>query len=108
MAPPAVIELIVRPCMLIVEFKEAVIRAVRIHIRTLFIPRLILIDPFPVQPLVKGSAVVEDTVENDLHPPSVDLPTERRKKLVGGFQICGICHTFNILCRMSVILVVPA
>ena len=82
MAPPAVIKLIVRPGMLIVKFKEAVIRAFRIHICALLVARLILVDPFPVQPLVEGAAVIEDAVENDLHSPPVDLLTEIREQFV--------------------------
>ena len=53
MAPPAVVELIVGPGVLIVEFKEIAVRTVRIDVGSLFIGVLMLVDPLAVEPFVK-------------------------------------------------------
>ena len=62
------------------ELKKAVIRAVSTDKCAFFVARLIFIDPFPVQPFVKGAAVVENAVQNDFHSTPVrflDHPAEQ-------------------------------
>lgn len=55
MAPPAVVIRIIGPAVLIVKFEKAPVGAVCGDIGSLFIARLVLIDPLPVQPFVKGA-----------------------------------------------------
>jgi hypothetical protein len=62
MTPPSVIVGIVRPVMFIVKLKEAPIRAFAVHVGTFLIAFLVLIDTFPVQPLIKRSAMVENAI----------------------------------------------
>ena len=73
MSPPAVIGSVVRPVIFIIEFKEAPVRAVRGHISALAVTRGILIYSFPVKPFIEGTAVIKDTVKDDLYVPSVAL-----------------------------------
>ena len=105
MAPPAVVIRIIGPAVLIVKFEKAPVGAVCGDIGSLFIARLVLIDPLPVQPFVKGAAVVENAVQNDFHSTFVGLLHEMGQKLVAGFQIFRIRHTLNVFGRMGIIII---
>ena len=105
MPPPAVIEFIVRPAVFVMELEKVMIRTVTADKRTLFISRLILLDPFPVQPFVKGSAVVKYTVQDHFHASLVDLLHQLDKQLIAGFQILFVGHTVNIPFGMGIVFV---
>ena len=105
MAPPSIIEFIVRPAVFIMELEKAVIRAVSTDKCTLFISRLILIDPFPVQPFVKGSAVVKYTVQDHFHASFVDFFHQLDEQLIAGFQIFFVGHTVYISFGMGIVFV---
>ena len=62
MSPPPVVILIIRPAIGIVEAEKGAVRAVRGHIGPLFIPLLVFVNPLSVQPLIKGTTVIEHTV----------------------------------------------
>ena len=82
MSPPSVIGIVIGPCCLIVEIKVIPIRAVSTDIGTLVISFRILIDALSVHPFVKGSAVVEHTVQYDSHASAVRLCYYLGKHLV--------------------------
>ena len=105
MSPPSIVIRIVWPCILIVEFEKITVRTVCGNICSFFISWLILINPLTIQPLVKGTAVIKHTVQNDLHPPTVYLFHKFCKKTVAGFQIFLICHTTDVFCCMGIILI---
>ena len=104
MAPPAVIKLIIRPFMLVVEMEKGTVGTVRTDIRSRLISRLFLIDPLPVHPFIKGSAMIKYPVQNNLHPPAVSLLHQLNKKLIAGFQVFLSGYTIDILGRLDIIL----
>ena len=105
MSPPAVIEFIVRPAVFIMELKKAVIRAVSTDKCAFFVARLIFIDPFPIQPFVKGSTMVKYTVQDHFHASFVDRFHQLDEQLIAGFQIFFVGHTVNISFGMGIVFV---
>ena len=103
--PPAFIELIIGPFMLIIEPEKTAIRTVCGDIRTFFIILRLFIDPFFIQPLIKRATMIEHAIQNDLHSPVVYFLDKFCKKFIAGFQIFLIYHPLLILGRMGVILV---
>ena len=81
MPPPPVIIGIIRPFLFSVlqEMKIITVRTARSYIRARLIILLVLIDPLPVHPFIKGTAVIKHTVQNDLHPASVKLLNQLNK-----------------------------
>ena len=86
------------------EMKVAAVRAVRTHIGPLRIVRLGFIDPLPIQPFVKGSAVVEHTVQDHLHPPLVHLFHQPDEKFIAGFQIPDVSGSLLIFLRADIVI----
>ena len=86
------------------EMKVAAVRAVRTHIGALRILRLRFIDPLPVQPFVKGSAVIEHTVQDHLHPALVHLFHKPDEKLVARLQIPDISGTLLVFLRPDIVI----
>ena len=96
MSPPSVIGIVIGPCCLIVEIKVIPIRAVSTDIGTLVISFRIFINALFVHPFIKGSAVIEDTVEDDTHASVMCLCHHLCKQFVAGFQIRLVGHTVDI------------
>ena len=63
-----------------------------------------LINAFPVHPFIEGSAVIKNSVQNHLHPTSVQLFYQSYKKLIAGLKIIQSCHTVDIACGTDIIL----
>ena len=84
MPPPSVIGIVVGPFIriLVMEQKPVVIRAVRRDIGALLVILRFLIDPFPIQPLIKRTAVIEHTVYNDTDVPLMRFLHKPGKKLI--------------------------
>ena len=66
--------------------------------------RLRFIDPLPVQPFVKGSAVIEHTVQDHLHPALVHLFHKPDEKLVARLQIPDISGTLLVFLRPDIVI----
>ena len=105
MSPPAIVEFVIGPVVLIVEFKEAPIRTVRRNICSFLIILRCLIQPLPIQPFIKGTAVIKHTVQNNFHTPAVNLFHKSGKKSIAGLQILFVHHPLNIFAGMEIIIV---
>ena len=105
MGPPAVVGWIIGPAVLILEAEERTIRAVRRNIGPLFVAFLIFVDPFPVHPFIKGSAMVKYPIQDHFHSSSVNFLHKLLKKLITGLQIPFIGHTADIFKGMTVVTV---
>ena len=103
MIPPAVVKRIVRPLMLIMELEKRTVRAVRRDISPGRVARLMLVDLFPVHPLVKGAAVIKHAVQNDPHPAFVHLLHQLNEQLIARCEILRICHTANVTGRILIL-----
>ena len=98
MSPPAVVAWIIGPAVGIMEIEIASVGTVLTHISALFIPFGIFVNSFPVQPLIKGTAMVEYTVYNNVHPPFMGFLHHPDKQFVACFQIGIIRHPVHIFC----------
>ena len=106
MCPPSIIGGIIWPPIRVIKREEVPIRTVCGNISSFWISFLVLINTFSVHPLIKRAAVIEHTVQNNLHSSSVDLCCQFCKKLITCFQILLICHTFDIFPCMGIIIVI--
>ena len=102
--PPALIIAVVWPLSLLPELEKASVRAVRRHICPLFVAFCILIDAFPVHPLIERSAVVEHTIEDHLHSPSVRLRHHFGKQFIGRLKVRLVRHTIHIPGRQTILI----
>ena len=100
--PPAVVELVVGPGVLIRKTEEAVVRALLVHERAFFVALLPLVDPLAVHPLVEGAAVVEDAVDDDAHAALMGLRNQLREELVTGLEVFAGGHAGNVLRGMRI------
>ena len=105
MGPPPVIGSIVRPPVLVAEIKIGPVGTVRSHISARRVSFLALVDPLSVHPFIKGSAVIEYSVQNDPHTSSVDLLHQFCEETVAFLQISPVCHPADIFSRAGVVLV---
>ena len=103
MAPPAVVGIVAGPCVILIELKKRMVRAVLRDVRPSFIVAGHLVKQFSVQPFVKGTAVIKHAVQDDLHPPAVNLSHKPCKKCVTGLQILLCRASYHILGRLAVI-----
>ena len=104
MSPPAIVVIVIRPRILIIEFKEMAVWAVCIDKCTFFIAILILIDTFCVHPFIKGTAVIKYTVKDNSHPFFMHFFYEMNEKLVTCLKIAFVCDTGNIFTCVHVII----
>ena len=102
MSPPAVVGGIVREAVFIMELKIIMIRALPGNISPFLISRRIFVNPFPVQPLVEGTAVIEHPVQNHPHPPLMGFLNDLDQHFVAGFQVFPVRHPADIALRMGV------
>ena len=103
MSPPAFVGIIVRPSVLISEQEEIPVRTVRCQVSPRLIPAVLLIDLLPVHPFIEGTAVVEHAVQDDPHPPLMDLLHKAGKKLIAGLQIFPVRGAHGIPLRIPVV-----
>ena len=103
MSPPSVIKLIIWPVMFIMELKKGMIGTVRRNVSSFFISLLMLINPLPIQPFIKRSAVIKNTIQNNLHSSAVNLFHQLDEQFIAGFQIFPAGHSLNIAACMAVI-----
>ena len=104
MSPPSVIGLIIRPSVTILKIKIISVGAVCTDVCALFIAFRIFINAFPIHPLIKGTAMVEDSVQNHLHASFVSLFHHLGKKRIACFQVLFVGHAGNILACKPVFL----
>ena len=102
MSPPAIIGSIIWPLPWILEFKEAPVRTLRVHIRSLFIAFLILIYTFSVKPFVERTTVIEYSVKYNLHTTLVNLLHKPYEQLVTGLKIFLISYSVYISGRFLI------
>ena len=102
MVPPSRIMGIVRP-RLLSKVKEVPIRAALRHIGSLCIARCILVNPLSVQPFMKGTAMIKHAVQNHLHPATVNLFHQSRKKGIAGIQILLLADAADITGSLGII-----
>ena len=97
--------MIVRPVIrvLFVEPEVAPVRAVRRYVRPLGVIILGFIYPFPVHPFIERTAMVEHTVQYDLHSPPVKFFHQPYEELVAGFQVPAVGRALLVLARFGVI-----
>ena len=62
-----------------------------------------LIDLFPVKPAVEGSAVIEHTIQDDLHASGVYLTYKIRKVRIRCLQVFLPCRPADIALRIPVL-----
>ena len=105
--PPAVIGTVVWPCPFIMERKVFMVRTFPVHIGSLLIPLLVLIDPFPVHPFIERAAMIEYAVQYHFHSPPVSLCHHLRKQFIAGLQIYLIGHTVNVSGGVPILLSMP-
>ena len=105
MPPPSVVKFIVRPAVFIVKFKKTAVGAVLGNISSLLITCHMLIEPFSVQPFVKRSTMIKDTIQNNLHASAVDFLYKVCKKLIARLKVLFIDHPLDIFARMGIILI---
>ena len=101
--PPAFVGTVIRPCLLILKMKIIPVRTVRRKIRPLCIAFRFFVDSFPVQPLMKRSAVIKHTVQNHLHAPVMNFLYKICKPGVASLQIFLIHYPLLIDARLPVI-----
>ena len=106
MVPPALIGAIVGPSVLIRKLKKLPVGALRIQIGSRLIAGSSGIYLLPVQPLIKGAAVVEHAVQDHPHAPLMDLFHKTGKKGVAGLQIFHIRGPDRIFFRVAVVAVI--
>ena len=105
--PPSIISRIVWPFIRIIKGEEISVWTVSGNISSFRISLLVLINALSVHPFIKRTAVVEYTIQNDLHSSSVDLCCQFGKQFVAGLQILLVCDTFDIFPCMGIIAVIP-
>ena len=98
MSPPAIIASIVGPVFrfVLVELKKCVIGTLFRHISARLISRCAFINTLPVQPFIKGTAVVKYTVQYHPHTAPVNLLHKLRKKRIRCIQILPVRNPGNI------------
>ena len=101
--PPAVIIFIIRPVVLVVEFKKLPVRAVCGNIGALFVVAVAFVKPFSVQPFVKGAAVVEHAIQEDAHPSLVNFLHKMNEKFVAGFQVLLTDYALHVFGRFGIV-----
>ena len=62
------------------------------------------INPFMIHPLIERTAVVEDTVQDNLHSPAVEFLAERGEEVIALFQVFLTGDAADIFRRISVML----
>ena len=102
MSPPSIVIRVVRPCLVVIEFEKTAIRTVCGNISSRFIPFLILINLLTVHPFIKGTAVVEHTVQDHFHAPAVNFFNQLNKKSVAGLQVCFVGYSFDVFRSMGI------
>ena len=102
MSPPAIIILIIRPIFW-KELEKTAIRTLLIHISSRFIVFLTLIDPLSIHPLIEGTAMVKNTVQDNFHTPSMNFFYKLYKKFIAGFQIFFVRNTADIAAGMTIV-----
>ena len=103
MVPPALVRGIVRPGILILKMKVPPVRAVCADVSPLLPFAGMLIDLLPVKPAVEGSAVVEHTVQDDLHATGMYLAYKIRKVRIRRLQVFLPCRPADIALRIPVL-----
>ena len=106
MPPPPVIAAIVGPCFIpvIKEVEKLSVWTVSAHISALRIFRLLLIDPLSVHPFIKGTAVIEYSVQYHPHSPLVHLFYKAGEQFITGLQITNIPCALLILSGKDIVL----
>ena len=103
--PPTLIAAVIRPLVLVLKPEIVCIGTVLGQIRPRRVPLLILVDFFPIHPLVERSAVIEHTIQNHTNPPRMGLSHQTDKQPVGGLQISLVCHPLTIFRGMPIVTV---
>ena len=105
MPPPANKTSIAGPCLIpdVIKEEEITVRTLRAHISPLRIFRLLVIDPFPVHPLIERTAVIKHAVNDHPHPPAVHLLHKPGKKFIDRLQIQYVACPDLIFLSMYII-----
>ena len=104
MPPPAVISGVIGEPVFVMEHEIIMVWAVSVYKSALGIPFPSFINTFPVQPFVKGTAVVEYTVNDNPHASPVGFLHNLNKKLVAGLQVLLIRNTVDITAGEAVLM----
>ena len=95
MPPPAFVSTIIRPLVFIIKMKIIVIWAVCCFIGSRCIALVRAIDLFPIQPFIKGTTMIKDTIQDHTDASGMCLCDKIRKELIGCLQIFLCRHTID-------------
>ncbi len=82
------------------------IGALLFHIRPLLISGSILVNPFPVHPFIKGTAMIENSVQNHTNSSLMRFRHQLCKKLITCLQVFLIGNPVDIAGSKSVFMLV--
>ncbi len=103
MPPPAIITAVIRPTVLIVKLEEVAVWAVSRHISPGSISYLPLINQLFIQPFIKGTAMVEHSIQNYPHPTFMRLIHKPGKQRIACLKVPMIGNTFDVPGRLRIV-----
>ncbi len=101
-SPPAVISSVVGPLITVIKMKIILIRTVSRNIGSFFVSGSVFIDPSPVHPLIKRTAMIKNAVQNHFDPASMRLLHQFCKKGITGVKVFPVRYPVDVSCRLTV------
>ena len=103
MSPPSVITVVERPVAVIVKLEKIPVRTFVRYICSRRVAALMLVNQFRIQPLVKRTAMVKDSVDDNTDPFLVSRLNKSRKQQITGLQVFFIRRSGRILACVVII-----
>ena len=103
-SPPAIVAVIKRPGIFIVELEKIAIRAVLRDICPLRIAARVLVQKFRIQPFIERTTMVEDAVNDDSHSPLMEFFYQLDEQPVTCFQILFSGSSCPVTVRMDIVI----